>query len=303
MHALISLCLLFCGLLLAGPNPENDQSGSSPPETVMHESSESVTWLHSLKKARQIAAERRVPLLLHFEASWCGACRRMDDQVLNTASVHAFLGSKIVGVRVDANLNRALIDHYGIDTLPTELVIAADGTEGARFVGVETKSAYLARLQAIAASDQSRSSARESEPTRTCLIKHGDGKMVGLGRFSPVALTENREWHAGKEEFIVSFQGVDYFLQSADEADRFRTDPKRFIPHLHGCDPVELQSNNRAQTGVIELGTFYKGELFFFASVENRSRFQNNPTWYLRADTRRPVRDGDEYPFLRSTTE
>ena len=108
--------------------------------------------------------------------------------------------------------------------------------------------------------------------------------MVGLGGFSPVALSDNREWHRGNEEFVVSFQGVDYFLQSADEVTRFEASPEQFIPHLHGCDPVELHRSKLARAGAIEFGSFYKGEVFFFASLENRDRFQNNPAWYLASD-------------------
>jgi len=309
MHAVIIVVVPLTSLLLVSPD-----SGSVPPDPSPRVSEnsaapESGEWLHSLEEAQQIATKRNLPMLVHFEASWCGACRRMDSQVLNTADVRAFLGQQIVGVRIDADRYRSLIDRYSITTLPTELVIAPDGAEGSRYVGAESHATYLARIQALAGSEQNRtvakqeSDSQDSESTRSCLIKRRDGTMVGLGGYSPVALTEEWKWHAGKEEFSVTFQGVDYFLQSADEEVQFKTDPQRFIPHLHGCDPVQLQRTNRAQTGVIELGAFYQGELFFFASLENRSRFQNNPTWYLDAAGRGPMSDGAEYPFLRSTIE
>ena len=108
--------------------------------------------------------------------------------------------------------------------------------------------------------------------------------MVGLGGFSPVGLSNSRKWRKGQKEFVCSVQGVDYFLQSDEEVTRFEASPQQFIPHLHGCDPAGLHRRKQVRTGAIEFGTCYKGKLFFFASTENRNRFQENPTWYLKSD-------------------
>ncbi len=210
-------------------------------------------------------------------------------------------------LRIDADRHRDLIDRYRVATLPTEIVVAPDGKEGARYVGAVSLQTYVARLKQIASRtvvETDASSGRENDSTessgdrtRSCLIVRRDGKMVGLGGFSPVALSEQKKWQLGKEEFVVQFQSVDYFLQSEEEVTRFQAAPEKYIPHLHGCDPVELHFRKQARTGAIEFGSFYKGEMFFFASLENRSKFQNNPAWYLRSD-QQPETEGEAVQLL-----
>lgn len=268
-------------------------------------------WTESFADAQRAAVEKNAPMLLHFDASWCGACRRMDAQVLNKPEVKAMFGERLIGVRIDADRHRELIDRYRVATLPTEVVVAPDGKEGARFVGAVSLQAYLSRLKNIssqtavartgdaaeAGANAEKVTDSDGDRTRSCLIVRRDGKMVGLGGFSPVALSEQKKWQRGQEEFVVQFQGVEYFLQSQEEVARFEATPEKYIPHLHGCDPVELHFRKQARTGAIEFGSFYKGEMFFFASLENRSKFQNNPAWYLGSD-QQPETDGEAVELL-----
>jgi len=300
MSALLSLFTFSILIVVASPDIDHPVEKTVEPSA---EPSAKVTvevhqgdWIESLDDAQRMAATNNVPMLLHFDASWCGACRRMEKQVLHDTAVQAFLGKRVIGVRVDADRHRDLIDRYRVSTLPTEIVIAPDGTEGARFVGAISLQAYLSRLESIAGqatvvkktiaakSDKDSSNSNKAEKTRSCLIVLRDGKMVGLGGFSPVAMSDNRKWQLGNEEFVVSFQEVEYFLKSAEEVARFEAKPEQFVPHLHGCDPVELHLNKLARAGVIEFGSFYKGEMFFFASIANREQFQNNPAWYLGSE-------------------
>jgi YHS domain-containing protein/thioredoxin-related protein len=304
---MMSLSTVGCLALSALLFPELDVSsspGDMNMETEMPQPTLSADqrWLHSFEEARKIATDRKLPLLLHFDATWCGACRRMEAEVLNKPQVKDLLGEKVVGVRIDADRYQDLIREYGISTLPTEVVVQPDGSRSEKFTGAVSLNQYIARLnqhQGNAAHEQTQvAQAGDDKAVRSCLIVQRDGKMVGLGGFSPVALTTEKRWKKGSEAFVVSHEGVDYFLQSADEAEQFEASPERFIPGLHGCDLVELQLENRATTGAIEYGAFYKGKVFFFASVENRDRFENNPTWYLNAMTDARTANNEMFPFL-----
>jgi len=268
-----------------------------------------------------MAAQHKLPLVLHFDATWCGACRRMERDVLNRASVTSLLGSRVVGVRIDADHYKNLISEFGISTLPTEVVVFADGSQGSRYAGAVSLDSYVSRLnnisgsnqaviarsqmkisgssQAVIARSQMKTDAKdESKTVRSCLIVRHDGKMVGVGGFSPVALTKSRSWKKGSSEFVASHEGVDYFLQNEAELNKFNASPERFIPKLHGCDLVELFQENRATAGAIEYGSFYKGRLFFFASLANRNRFENNPTWYMGVVADAQTANDEMFPFL-----
>ena len=160
----------------------------------------------------------------------------MEKQVLYDATVKAILGKRLIGVRVDADRHRDRVSRYRISTLPTEIVITPDGPERSRFVGAVSLQAYVSRLESIigevkfheksSVTKSNKDSENEAEKTRSCLIVRRDGKTVGVGGFAPVALSDNRKWQHGQEEFVVSFQEVECFLQSAAEVTRFETNPE-----------------------------------------------------------------------------
>ena len=306
MISVSTLMVLTATALLTVPDmdmPNLAVSGvKSPLATVAVTADEQ--WLQSFEDAKAIAQKKNLPLLLHFEADWCGACRTMEASVMNQDVVLEHLGKSVVAVRVNADHDPGLIAQYGIASLPTEVFIGVDGHEIRRYVGVTSLSDYIARLQNLQdaqdLSTQPSVGETVDENLRPCLLVIREGNMVGLGGFSPVAMLKEKKWLKGKEDVVGSFLGVDYFFQSKEERELFLSNPEQFVPQLHGCDPVELQLARRAEAGVIELGAFYKGRLFFFMSEENRQRFQNNPAWYAEGMPRENILNAEEFPFLKS---
>ncbi|MCP4854648.1 MAG: thioredoxin family protein [Fuerstiella sp.] len=288
--------------LFSGMPPTEMQPAVNTPE-VSHD------WLNSYEEAKELAAKSKLPLLLHFDATWCGACRRMDRDVLHREQVTALLGQSVIGVRIDSDQHKKLTAEFKISTLPTEVVVFADGTVGGRYVGAVSLDTYVARLRKISGrnSDVVASQAPQTDDIsesdsskRSCLIVRHDGKVVGVSGYSPVALTVQRQWKKGSDRFVATHEGVDYFLQSEEEVRQFNDKPDRYIPRLHGCDLVELFQENRATAGSIEYGSFYLGEAFFFASLENRERFVNNPTWFLGVMADARTANNEKFPFLRT---
>lgn len=262
-------------------------------------------WLDSFEDARKLAIGKNIPVVLHFEAVWCGACRQMDSAVLNQPAVLDHLGTTVIGVRVDADRDPDLIAKHGISSLPTEVVIGPDGKEIGRYTGNASLDEYMTRLTksvATNAASQTAAQPEDDENLRRCLLVMRDGKVVGLGGFCPVAMIRDKKWLKGSEEFVGTYDGVDYFFMSAEERETFFASPKQFVPGLHGCDPVELQLGKVAQTGAIELGAFYKGRLFFFRSQSNRRLFQNNPGWYADGMPSDEIQNPHAFPFLKSMT-
>lgn len=294
-------------------------------------------WLMDFEAARQLAAQQHVPLIVHFEATWCGPCRQMNASVLNQPDVLSLLRMNVVGVRIDADESPQLVSRFSVASLPTEIVLSPDGQEIARHVGMATLEAWVARTGALPESSTSASASQtaatgaqpsgnastgdnsehggiaasggassadensaNSDKLRSCLIVQRDGKTVGLGGYSPVALIGQRVWEKGSEEWVAEFEGVEYFFRDSGEREQFQRSPESYVPRLHGCDPVRLHRDNRAEAGAIEYGAFYKGHLFFFASLENRRRFQVNPEWYAEVVAAGDAFRTDQFPFLKT---
>lgn len=300
------------GLLLDTKQSGQPHTGVSGQATVTN--SLPKRWYSSYDEAVQVSRSSNLPLVLHFDASWCGACRRMESEVLHQPGVTALLGQEVVGARINADQYKNLIAEFKIQTLPTEVVLYSNGSQS-RYVGAASLSNYISRLKSISGSNRSyvkkqkpttEQQGAESKPSsksvRSCLIVRHDGKMVGVGGFSPVALTEQRQWKRGTAEFRAAHEGVCYFLQNQSELEKFKLDPEKYVPHMHGCDLVELYNQNRATAGAIEYGAFYRGQVYFFASLENRDRFEDNPTWYLGVMTDSRTANDEMFPFLNRSS-
>jgi thiol:disulfide interchange protein len=84
----------------------------------------------TLAEAQALAHQQSKPLLMEFSAYWCRYCRRLDRQVLSDERVKARIQEQYVFVRVDSEHpdTDALRQYYGVQTYPTLIVAAADGT-------------------------------------------------------------------------------------------------------------------------------------------------------------------------------
>lgn len=103
---------------------------------------------------------------------------------------------------------------------------------------------------------------------------------IGLEGYSPVALTKNRAWTAGKPEFAWNYEGIEYRMSSAEEFEVFKENPSRYAPQYLGCDPMILATTERTVVGNIKYGAFFRGALYLFYTEENRSHFLNEPQKY-----------------------
>lgn len=103
---------------------------------------------------------------------------------------------------------------------------------------------------------------------------------IGLEGYSPVSLTKNRTWVAGKPEFAWNHQGIEYRMATAEEFELFKENPARYAPQYLGCDPMILATTERTVVGNIKYGAFFRGALYLFYTEENRGHFLKEPHKY-----------------------
>jgi thiol-disulfide isomerase/thioredoxin len=103
-------------------------------------------WGHDFDVARAEAASTGRRLLVDFEAIWCGPCKTMDEWIWTDAEVVKVLRDGFVGVKVDGDVETALVDRFTIAGYPTMVVLDPTGTESTRAVGYQNSAQMLALL-------------------------------------------------------------------------------------------------------------------------------------------------------------
>ena len=262
---------------------------------AFHVSSDGNFWYSDLAAAKARSVTSGLPLVLHFEAKWCGACQTMSKQVLSGTKVSKRLGRRVIGVKIDADHHPHLIRQFHVAILPSDVYLDSDGRILAQESGYRDETAYLAALDKMASASSGSiewinnpnvklgKEAHAVADRTNCVITRRSGVVVGLGGYSPVTMTRTMAWDKGNRNYASIYQGVMYYMKDAKELREFEATPEKFAPKLHGCDPVVLSNLGTPLPGAITLGAFVEGNLYFFATKASRDLFKKNPGQFTKA--------------------
>jgi thioredoxin-related protein len=109
-------------------------------DEVQLEGAELGHWTMDYDAAVQLAAEKKVPMLINFTGSdWCGWCKLMDGSVFGEEEWKTFATENTVLITVDfpkdksivpekyVDRNKALKEKFGVKGYPTYVILDSDG--------------------------------------------------------------------------------------------------------------------------------------------------------------------------------
>lgn len=230
------------------------------------------TWFHDLSTAQRVAKEKNLPILVHFSATWCMPCQKMESAVLNQHVVKDYFGKNLIACKIDGDKYPELLSKYQIETYPTDILLDTTGREIKRNQGDLDIVDYVQFVKA----------AGPPQSPRQILVYKPTTIETGLDGYCPVTLKRDRQWLRGKREFTAEHKGIRYHFMSKEICDSFKDHPETYAPKLLGCDPVILTETHRAIPGYTKYGAFFDEKLFLFSNAENRTRFKKNPLEFTR---------------------
>lgn len=105
-------------------------------------------WQADYQRALQLGRQTGRPVLLHFAASWCAPCQKMEREVFATQEIRWQIAQGFVAVRIDYDRDPAVARRYGIQSLPTDIILDPVGGQlVARSNGPMGAAAYSQFLQ------------------------------------------------------------------------------------------------------------------------------------------------------------
>jgi thiol-disulfide isomerase/thioredoxin len=153
LHAAFGMILLV-GI---GAAAEAGSSGAAPSE---EKPVAAIGWQTSYADGIRVAEKYSRPVLIDFTASWCGWCRKMDDEVYSEPEIAAALAEyTCIKVDTDTDVDTALA--YQVRSLPRTIILNTHREIVSDLVGYVPPESFKAMLEDV----ESRLRTKTGRPT------------------------------------------------------------------------------------------------------------------------------------------
>ena len=129
--AMLAVLTLLVFLVFSGERSGSGGSSAAP-----------IAWGENYEEAVERAGEDGKLVLMEFFAEWCGACEAMERTTFADDRVRDAVGA-FVPLKVDVDKQPHIAQLYGIESLPTTVIVEPSGEPVAGVVGYMQSEDFL----------------------------------------------------------------------------------------------------------------------------------------------------------------
>lgn len=108
---------------------------------------EPIAWRTNLYAAHQESVQSDKPLLVLFDAAWCGHCQKLKTETLGQPRLRRHVNKAFIPVRLNFDEATEVAEVLEVTSLPCTIVLSPQADLLGRIDGYEQADAYLAALE------------------------------------------------------------------------------------------------------------------------------------------------------------
>jgi len=142
--------ILFSAAMLAGMIGVMSVVGTAAPPRQSHvvTGAPNIHWQSDLKSAHKQAQAEGKPILVVFGAEWCGFCKKLERQTLNTPEMSRYINENFIPVHLDLDKEKKIGSILEVEALPCTVVLSPDADLLGKINGYQTPGPYQKNLAA-----------------------------------------------------------------------------------------------------------------------------------------------------------
>jgi YHS domain-containing protein/thiol-disulfide isomerase/thioredoxin len=280
------------------------------PNTV--QADQTIHWEFAIESAKRAAAQSNRNVLIVFSASWCQACRAMENEVFNQPEVIAAVDANYVPVKINVEYFPLTAKQYGVRVLPTT-VILSPGPQGQVLASIPERVAaaqYVLRLNEVTAGTKrtavyaqipaaSQAGVPPGAPTATTMASPPNAAPampmppsgpIGVVQSPPRPPTEPQQAMQSPVAAGTMWPPGPVYQPANPPAPS--PPPNQPAFGLEGYCPVQLAEKEVWSPGDQRWGAVHRGRTYLFVGPEQRERFLRDPDHYA------PIGSGDDIVWL-----
>ena len=275
---------------------------------------QAVNWEGTIDSAKAAASRSNRLVLVLFTADWCPSCHRLQNDLANQPGAAAALEANYVPVKLNYDFFQNTARQYGINRLPTTVILAPNASGDVLAVIPEAMPVdqYLSKLNGVAADARRRIAGVYAQIPASPLV----GSQANVNPLRPAdgvaaaPAASGRPLDPPRQEpgtttnvaSVTPVGNAPVKSAAAISAPSIDSPPTRGTGApaasaasgqdppigLEGYCPVQLVEKGRWQKGNKDWGVIHRGRVYLFAGPEEQHRFLADPDRYA------PVSSGND---------